>query len=81
MNLKVIILLLLLAVLLSLSSGLYFLLKDFGKNKSQRLRMALGTRIVIAATLLGTVYYGIASGQLRNQAPWDNRPTTTTSAP
>ncbi|MCV6613553.1 MAG: DUF2909 family protein, partial [Cellvibrionaceae bacterium] len=44
MNLKVIILLLLLAVLLSLSSGLYFLLKDFGKNKSQRLRMALGIR-------------------------------------
>ncbi|WP_299770820.1 DUF2909 domain-containing protein [uncultured Pseudoteredinibacter sp.] len=73
MAIKIIIVVLFIGVLLSLSSGLYFLLKDFGSTESQRLRVALGVRVVLAAALLGSVYYGISSGQLSNQAPWDKR--------
>lgn len=73
MAIKIIIVLLFIGVLLSLSSGLYFLLKDFGDKESDRLRIALGIRIVLAAALLGAVYYGFSSGELRSQAPWDKR--------
>lgn len=73
MAIKIIIVVLFIGVLLSLSSGLYFLLKDFGNTESHRLRMALGIRVVLAAALLGSVYYGITSGQLSSQAPWDKR--------
>lgn len=73
MAIKIIIVLLFIGVLLSLSSGLYFLLKDFGSKESDRLRIALGIRIVLAAALLGAVYYGFSSGELRSQAPWDKR--------
>ncbi len=68
--LKVIIVLLLLAVIASLSSGLYFLIKDQG-NERKRVLYALGLRVALAACLAGTVAYGIATGQLGSQAPWD----------
>ncbi|WP_299980285.1 DUF2909 domain-containing protein [uncultured Pseudoteredinibacter sp.] len=73
MAIKIIIVVLFIGVLLSLSSGLYFLLKDFGNTESQRLKAALGVRVILAAALLAAVYYGISSGQLSNQAPWDKR--------
>lgn len=73
MAIKLIIIVLFIGVLLSLSSGLYFLLKDFGSKESDRVRMALGVRILLAASLLTAVYYGFSSGELRSQAPWDKR--------
>jgi hypothetical protein len=72
MLLKTIIVVLFIAVLISLFSGLNFLVKDLGNSK-RRLLVALGTRITLAALLLGTIAYGIFSGQLGSTAPWDRK--------
>lgn len=73
--LKIIIVLLLIAVIASLSSGLVFLIKDIGASESKRSLYALGIRIVLAATLMATIAYGITSGKLHNTAPWANAAT------
>lgn len=72
MYLKVIIFILLMGVIASLASGLYFLFKDSEKPESRRLLHALGVRITLAAALLGTIFYGLYTGQLRlgTHAPW-----------
>lgn len=72
MLLKTIIVVLFIAVLVSLFSGLNFLVKDLGNSK-RRLLVALGTRITLAALLLGTIGYGIYTGQLGSTAPWDRK--------
>lgn len=72
MALKIIIVILFIAVLLSLFSSLTFLLKDLEVAQSKRTLYALGIRITLAATLLGVIGYGIHTGQLRSTAPWDN---------
>jgi hypothetical protein len=82
MLLKTIIVVLFIAVLISLFSGLNFLVKDLGNSK-RRLVVALGTRITLAALLLGTIGYGIYTGQLGSTAPWDRKlhPEATRSIP
>lgn len=70
MLLKAIIVVLFIAVLFSLSSGLYFLMKDIGDNRKRTL-YALGVRIILATLLVGTISYGYLSGKLRSTAPWD----------
>lgn len=70
MALKLIILLLLVAMIASLFSGFYFLVKDRSDHRT-RLLVALGIRISLATALLGTISYGIMSGQLGSNAPWD----------
>lgn len=60
--LKVFIVILLIAVLISLMSGLYFLVKDQGK--SNRVVNALLTRVILSAALLGLIIYGFLSGKL-----------------
>jgi Protein of unknown function (DUF2909) len=72
MLLKVIIVLLFIAVLISLSSAFVFLMKDVG-NPRKRTLYALGVRVALAATLVGTIGWGIYSGQLSSQAPWDKQ--------
>ena len=72
MLLKTIIVVLFIAVLISLFSGLNFLVRDLG-NAKRRLLFALGTRITLAALLLGTIAYGIYTGQLGSTAPWDRK--------
>jgi hypothetical protein len=72
MLLKTIIVVLFIAVLISLFSGLNFLVKDLGNSK-RRLLVALGTRITLAALLLGTIGYGIYTGQIGSSAPWDRK--------
>ncbi|MDA8785953.1 DUF2909 domain-containing protein [Porticoccaceae bacterium] len=72
MLLKTIIVVLFIAVVISLFSGLNFLVKDLGNSK-RRLLFALGTRIVLAALLLGTIAYGTYTGQLSSSAPWDRK--------
>lgn len=69
MLLKLLIVVLFLAVLASLSSGLVFLFKD-QENERKRVLYALGIRVCLAATLLALVFYGLASGQLGMNAPW-----------
>ncbi|GMG86008.1 DUF2909 domain-containing protein [Biformimicrobium ophioploci] len=73
MWLKVLIVLLFLAVLASLSSALFFLLKDMGAPQSKRTVYALGIRITLAALLVLAIWYGYASGTLTGTAPWANR--------
>ena len=72
MLLKIIIVVLFVAVLASLGSGLYFLVKDAG-NSRRRLLHSLGLRITLAALLLGVITYGFVSGKLGSTAPWDRQ--------
>ncbi len=73
--LKVLILVLFAAVLISLFSGLAFLFTDSNTNKARRTLYALGVRIMLATALLLTIFYGFYSGQLEfgQNAPWHNR--------
>jgi len=71
MLLKLLIVILFIAVLISLTSGLVFLLKDMNVPDSKRALYALGIRIALAAALMGTIAYGIQSGRLKSTAPWD----------
>ncbi|MCY1399154.1 hypothetical protein D9M71_329750 [compost metagenome] len=66
--LKAAIVLMLLATIVSLFSGLFFLVKDDGH--STRLVKALTVRVTLAAITLGLVTWGFYSGQLVSQAPW-----------
>lgn len=70
MWLKILIVALFLAVLASLSSALFFLLKDMGAPQSKRTLYALGVRIALAALLLLAIWYGFESGILAKTAPW-----------
>ena len=78
MILKTIIIFLLIGVVASLMSGLFFLFKDSEDPKSRRLLHALGVRVTLAALLLSTVFYGFYTGQLRmgTNAPWHDRAAT-----
>ncbi|MCC5873124.1 MAG: DUF2909 domain-containing protein [Gammaproteobacteria bacterium] len=69
MLLKILIVILFIAVLVSLSSGLVFLFKDQESGR-KRVLYALGTRVCLAAALLGLVFYGLVSGELGMGAPW-----------
>ena len=73
MWLKVLIVILFIAVLVSLSGALVFLLKDMG-SKSKRTHYALGIRVSLASLLLISIFYGIYTGQLASRAPWDAGP-------
>ena len=72
--LKVVIVLLLLGVVASLTSGLVFLFKDTEQPNSKRTLYALGVRITLATLLLATIAYGFYTGELRMgvNAPWYN---------
>ncbi len=72
--LKLIILLLFIGVLISLTSGLVFLLKDI-ESPTKRTVYALGIRITLAALLLITIFYGLYTGKLGSHAPWDKKLT------
>ncbi len=71
MWLKVIIVLLFIALVASLFSGYVFLLKD--KGSSFRTWNSLSVRLTLAALLMGFVIYGVYTGRLGSNAPWDAR--------
>lgn len=73
MWLKIIILVLFVGVVLSLSAGLNFLLRDVGVTDSKRTLYALGIRITLAILMMICVGYGFYSGILTDSAPWDQR--------
>lgn len=66
--LKVVIIILLIAVILSLTSGAVFFFKDQGESK--RTLYALGVRITLAVLLILCIVWGILSGELSIEAPW-----------
>ncbi len=71
MWLKVVIMILFVALVISLFSGLFFLLKDQGKT--MRTWNSLGVRLILATLLMGFLFYGVYTGQLGSNAPWDQR--------
>jgi hypothetical protein len=66
--LKAAIVILLLATVASLFSGLVFLVKDEGHGS--RVVNALTVRVILAAATLALISWGFYSGQLISQAPW-----------
>ncbi|WP_145184810.1 twin transmembrane helix small protein [Pseudomonas sp. URMO17WK12:I11] len=66
--LKAAIVLMLLATIASLFSGLVFLIKD--DEHSTRLLKALTVRVTLAALTVGLVAWGLISGQLVSHAPF-----------
>ena len=82
MLLKTIIVVLFIAVVISLFSGLRFLVSDLGNSK-RRLLISLGIRVTLAAMLLTAIVYGVYTGQLSSKAPWDRQlhPDATTTVP
>ncbi len=68
MALKIIIVVLLVAIVISLFSGLFFLLHD--RSRSHRTANALLLRVGLSVLLLLVLFYGFQSGQLGVHAPW-----------
>ena len=66
--LKFIIAVLALAMLVSLFSSAFFLLKD--KGNTVRAIYSLRVRVTIAMLLLITIGYGLFTGQLGLNSPW-----------
>ena len=60
--LKYFILFLIVAMLLSLFTGGFFLIKDKGKTK--RTAYSLGIRVSIAVVLFSIILYGLITGQI-----------------
>ena len=58
-------------LVVSLSSGLFFLFKDQGQTK--RTLYSLGIRVTLAVILLALITYGALSGQLKSNAPWSTQ--------
>lgn len=77
MVLKIIIVVEFIVLLLCLSSGFAFLMKDIGIPDAKRTLYALGARIAAAIVLMLTIAYGIQTGQLKNTAPWDRNTLAT----
>jgi len=72
--LKAIIILLMLALIASLGSGLYFLTIDQGDRNKRRTFRSLGVRLTLAIALAAVIVYGVATGQLGHRTPWDLGP-------
>lgn len=79
MWLKPAILIVFFALLASLASGLFFLVKDQGKTK--RTLYSLGVRVTLAIILMALISYGMLSGQLRSKAPWSQNNLQLQDAP
>ena len=77
--LKGLIVLLMLALLVTLGAGMYFLMMDRGDVKKMRLVNSLRVRVGIAGTLMDLITYGVATGQLGHTSPWDAGPAAESS--
>jgi hypothetical protein len=80
--LKFLIVLFMVLLVVSLGSGLFFLMIDQGDKNRRRTVNSLGVRLCLAIGLMGLIIYGVASGQLGHRNPWDavpqDRPATQT---
>ena len=77
--LKGLIVLLMLALLVTLGAGMYFLMMDRGDVKKMRLVNSLRVRVGIAGTLMALITYGVATGQLGHTSTWDAAPAAESS--
>lgn len=71
MWLKIIIVLLFISLLISLATSFSFLVKD--KGTTHRTWNTLSVRLILATLLIGFLAYGLYTGQLGSNAPWDAR--------
>lgn len=78
--LKTVIVLLMIALVASLASGLVFLMSDQGNPEKKRLFTSLGARLGIGVCLLLVILYGVMTGQLGHQNPWDPGPSSNEAA-
>ena len=76
--LKTLIIILMLALIASLGSGFYYLMKDQGDKTKRGTFHSLGVRLGLATALLAVIIYGIATGQLGHRNPWDAGPRPST---
>jgi hypothetical protein len=76
--LKALIILLMIALVVSLGSGLVFLLSDQGNTEKRRLFNSLGIRLGLGFSLLCVILYGVMTGQLGHRNPWDAEPVSET---
>ena len=58
-------------IMVSLASGLYFLIVDQGKTDSKRTVYSLGFRVTLAVILVILVTIGLITGELGNNVPWE----------
>lgn len=74
MWLKAIIVILFFGLVISLFSGLAFLFNDKDKEPQARSRLwnALSVRLLLTGLLIAFLIYGVFTGQLGSNAPWDN---------
>ncbi|GAB5412547.1 MAG: hypothetical protein Cons2KO_01500 [Congregibacter sp.] len=72
--LKILIIVFMILLIVSLGSSLFFLMIDQGDKNKRRTMHSLGVRLGLAVGLMGLVVYGVASGQLGHQNPWDAGP-------
>jgi uncharacterized membrane protein len=72
--LKIAIVILMLALVVSLASSFYFLMVDQGDRHKRRLFHSLGVRLTLAICLASLIVYGVATGQLGHSNPWDAGP-------
>jgi hypothetical protein len=68
------------ALVASLASGLVFLMSDQGNPEKKRLFTSLGARLGIGVCLLLVILYGVMTGQLGHQNPWDPGPGSNEAA-
>jgi hypothetical protein len=69
---KTFIVVLFIGLVISLTSSFIFLLKDVGSQKKRSL-YALGIRIGLATLLMITIFFGLSTGYLGSNAPWDKK--------
>ena len=74
--LKTVIVVLMIALVASLASGLVFLMSDQGSPDKKRLFTSLGVRLGLGVCLLLVILYGVMTGQLGHQNPWDPGPVS-----
>lgn len=69
--LKPLIIIVFVAILISLFTGLFFLFKD--QKNSRHLFLSLSFRVSLTLILLSLVTFGLINGNLGNQAPWGQK--------
>lgn len=76
MLIKTLIVIVLLAIIVSLASGMFFLVKD--KGQTDRTARALTVRIVLSVSLFGLLMLGIFTGYIKPHGIYPSAPATTT---
>ncbi len=79
MLIKILIVLALIAILVSLGSGMVFLLKD--KGQTERTAKALTVRIVLSVSLFGLLMLGVFTGHIKPHGIYPTTSATLDSTP